>query len=111
MRPGDQSDFLPAEDWLRDACEILGLQRTVKIVDVRDRWVWTLEYEQDPNYPDFAMSMMRLEAAIQKASGRPVDLRLERLADKNQREKRNKLSGRGGLALKGSISGSKQPES
>lgn len=93
------SDFYPAEDWLRDACEVLGLQRTIKIVMVRDRWVWTLDYEQDPNYKDFALNMMRLEAAIQKATGRPIDLRLERIADKNLREKRNKLTGRGGLAI------------
>jgi hypothetical protein len=99
MKPGDISDFLPAEDWLRDACEVLGLQRTVKIVAVRDRWIWTLDYEQDPNYPDFAMNMMKLEAALQYSTKRPIDLRLERLADKNMREKRNTLSGRGGLAL------------
>lgn len=103
----DESDFYPAEGWLREACDVLGLQRTVRIVDVRDRWVWTLDYDQDPNFPDFANSMMKLEAAIQKASGRPVDLRLERMADKNRREQRNKLSGRGGLALKGAVSGSK----
>lgn len=104
-----ESDFLPAVEWLREACDVMGLQRDVKIVDVRERWVWTLEYDQSPQHPDFAMSMMKLEAALQKATGRPIDLRLERVADKNMREKRNKLSGRGGLALKGSVSGPEQP--
>lgn len=96
---GVESDFLPAQDWLRDACEVLGIQRDIKIVSVRNKWVWTLDYEQDINFKDVAFNMMKLEAALQKATGHPIDLRLERVADKNLREKRNQLQGRGGQAI------------
>lgn len=94
MRSNDISDFYPAEDWLRDACEVLGLQRTVRIVHIRDRWIWTLDYEQDPHFKSFSDNMMKLEAALQAYTKRPIDLRLERLADRNARQKRNVLTGK-----------------
>lgn len=88
------SEVSTAETWIKDACLELGLQTDIKIVSVTNRWRWTLEYEQDPKMPDFGMNMMRLEAKLQDKLKRPIDLRLERVPDKNMRDKRNVLTGR-----------------
>ena len=86
------SDVSAAEKWIREACHILGLQTDIKVIMVTNRWRWTLEYEQDPNKPDFAMNMIKLEKALQTALKRPIDLRLEAEADKNRRKQRNVLT-------------------
>lgn len=86
------SDVNAAETWIRDACKILGLQTDIKVIMVVNRWRWSLEYDQDPNKPDFAMNMIKLERALQMALHRPIDLRLEAEADKNRRKQRNVLT-------------------
>lgn len=88
------SDVGSAETWIRESCEALGLQTDIKIVSVTNRWRWTLEYDQSPNHPDFGMNMMRLESHLQEKLKRPIDLRLERISDKNMRDRRNLLGGR-----------------
>lgn len=88
------SDVSSAETWIREACQLLGLQTDVKVIMVVNRWRWTLEYEQDPTKPDFGMNMIKLERALQTALKRPIDLRLEKVVDKNMRQKRNTLGGR-----------------
>lgn len=89
------SDVSAAETWLREACMLLGLQTNIKIVSVTNRWRWTLDFEQDPTKPDVGRSMIKLEKALQTALKRPIDLRLESVADKNMRKKRNVLAGAG----------------
>lgn len=87
------SDVSAAETWIREACKILGLQEDIKVIMVVNRWTWTLDYDQDKNKPDFALNMIKLERALQAALKRPIDLRLEKVADKNLRQKRNVLWG------------------
>lgn len=86
------SDVSAAETWIREACKILGLQEDIKVIMVADRWRWTLDYEQDPSKPDVGMNMIKLERALQTAIKRPIDLRLEAMADKNRRKQRNVLT-------------------
>lgn len=86
------SDVSAAETWIREACVILGLQTDIKVVAVQNRWRWTLEYEQSKEHPDFSMNMIKLETALHTSLKRPIDLRLEALADKNRRHKRNVLA-------------------
>lgn len=86
------SDVTAAEGWIKDACETIGLQTDIKVIMVNNRWRWTLEYNQDPKKPDVGLNMIRLEIALQKATGRPIDLRLEAMEDKMKRKKRNVLT-------------------
>ena len=85
------SDVSAAENWIRDACQVLGLQTDIKVIMVVNRWRWTIEFDQDPNKPDVGRNMIKLERALQTALGRPIDLRLEAEADKNRRKQRNVL--------------------
>lgn len=87
------SDVSAAEGWIREACKLLGLQEDIKVIMVVNRWTWTLDYDQDNDKPDFAVNMLKLERALQTALKRPIDLRLEKMADKNKRQKRNVLWG------------------
>ena len=86
------SEVSAAEEWLKSACMTLGLQSNVKIIGVVNKWRWTLEYEQDPAKPDFALSMIDLESTLRRTLGRPIDLRLESESDKNRRKQRNVLT-------------------
>jgi hypothetical protein len=85
------SDVSAAETWIKEACQVLGLQTDIKVVMVVNRWRWTLDYDQDKTKPDFAMNMIKLERALQTALKRPIDLRLEAMSDKNRRKQRNVL--------------------
>jgi hypothetical protein len=86
------SDISYAGRALHEACAQLGLQTDVKIVSVVNRWRWTLDYEQSPAHPDFAKQMIKLETLLQSTLKRPIDLRLEPMADRNLRKKRNILT-------------------
>lgn len=86
------SDVSWAEDHIRACCKELGLQEDIKVIMVVNRWRWTLDYEQDPNKPDFSKNMIGLETMLHQKTGRPIDLRLEALSDKNRRKQRNVLS-------------------
>lgn len=88
------SDVGFAETAIKEACASLNLQTDIKVVMVQNKWRWTLDYTQDPNYPDFGKNMIKLERIVQEKLKRPIDLRLEAEADKNKREKRNVLGGR-----------------
>lgn len=85
------SDVGYAERLISSCCAELGLQENVKVVMVTNRWRWTLDYEQDPNKPDFGMGMIKLERLLQEKTKRPIDLRLEAEIDKNRRKERNVL--------------------
>lgn len=86
------SDVSFAERAIRTACEKLGLQTNIKVVSVTNRWRWMLDFEQDPLKPDIGMNMIKIETLVQEALKRPIDLRLEPLADRNLRQKRNVLT-------------------
>ncbi len=75
---------------LSECCYDLHLQPEVRLIEVNG-FRWNLEYEQNPNYLDFAKNMIKLERMLQEKTGRPIDLRLDSEADKNKREKRNFL--------------------
>lgn len=68
----------------------LGLQCNVKIIETKG-YRWTVDYKQDPNYPDFGKNMIKLEKWLQVAMKGPIDLRLKPEPDKNKREERNVL--------------------
>jgi hypothetical protein len=87
------SDISAATEWLRQECHGLRLQEDARVISVVNKWRWTIEYTQDPNYPDFALAMIDLETMLRKTLGRPIDLRLELEADKNRRKQRNILTG------------------
>lgn len=86
------SDVSFAERAIQNACEKLGLQTNIKVVSVTNRWRWMLDFEQDVDKPDVGMNMIKIETLVQEALKRPIDLRLESLADKNMRKKRNVLT-------------------
>lgn len=86
------SDVSSAENWISEACKLLGLQTDIRVVMVTNRWRWTLDFEQALDKPDIGMNMIKLERALQAALKRPIDLRLESVADKNMRKKRNVLT-------------------
>lgn len=86
------SDVSFAEAAIQKACLILGLQTDIKVVAVTNRWRWMLDFEQDKEKPDIGNNMIKIERLIQEDLKRPIDLRLESLADKNMRKKRNVLT-------------------
>jgi len=86
------SDFSAANEWIKTACKALGLQEDIKVIQVVNRWRWTIEYTQSPDHPDFTQHILRLEKILQATLNRPIDLRLESLSDKNRRKQRNVLS-------------------
>jgi len=79
---------LPELD-MRDACATLGFE--VPQIVATDGWRWTLA-----EYPGLGPKMIKLERRLQEMTGRPIDLRLEPLKDKNKRKERNVLSERVG---------------
>lgn len=85
------SDVGFAEGALASVCATLGLQEDVKIVEVKNKWRWTLEYVQSANHPEFSRNMIKIERLLQERLGRPIDLRLESEEDKNKRKQRNVL--------------------
>jgi hypothetical protein len=77
---------------LIQACRFFKLQTDVRVTDIsEDKCRWTLEYKQDPEKPDFANHMMKVESLLQKLLRMPVDLRLETKEDKMKRRERNVL--------------------
>lgn len=86
-------DVTAAENWVKEACFMLGLQTDIKVTKIVNKWRWTLEYDQDPNKPEFSSNMIKLEKALQVGLKRPIDLRLGAIKDKNKRFDRNYLRG------------------
>lgn len=81
-----------AQNFLTSACALFKLQTDVKVVEVSpDGARWTLSYKQDPEKPDFARNMMKLEALLQKKLRMPIELRLEATPDKMKRKERSPL--------------------
>lgn len=77
------SDVVKAEV-LEVACAAAGIP-AVKLMRV-DRFRWFLE-----DRPGLGPSMIKLEKLVQRATGHPIDLRVEPKADKNKRFDRNYL--------------------
>lgn len=73
---------------IREACDELGLQNDIWLIDVKNKWRWILEYKQNPDFPNFAKHMIELEALLQGRFSKPIDLRLETEEDKNKRHQR-----------------------
>ena len=73
------------EQYMKQACESLGLPLPQIIETDRFRWVI------DSPTPDFHKHMLKLEGYLQDLTSRPIDLRLERLEDKQKRMQRNVL--------------------
>jgi len=71
-------------DVLDGVCDKLGVA-PVKLVRV-DRFRWYV-FDRDGLGPQ----MIRIERMLQEVTGRPIDLRLEPMADKNKRFDRNYL--------------------
>lgn len=81
-----------AQDYLIQALRFFKLQTDVRVISIsEDRCKWELEYHQDPEKPDFANHMMKVEALLQKILKMPVDLRLAAKPDKMKRKERNEL--------------------
>ncbi len=73
---------------LVEACKELGLQPSVKIVEIKgERWI--LNYEQDLNYPRFDYAMIKLERVLREVTRSKVELMLEALTDKNKRDQKS----------------------
>ena len=80
------------QEMLTLCCVAVGLQDDVRLVDANGLR-WTLEYEQNPSYPDFGRGMIKLEKMLQEKTHKLIDLRLQAKADKNKRFDRNYLRG------------------
>lgn len=77
-----------AKSFLKMACNVLGLQENVELVDVKDNDRFVLHYEQSLSHPDFGRNMIRVETLMRQLMGVVVDLRLEAKEDRNKRKER-----------------------
>lgn len=76
---------------LAECLKTLGLQDDIKLLETNG-FRWLIEYKQNPAFPDFGKSMIKLERLLQEKTRKPIDLRLEDEADKNKRVQRNVLN-------------------
>lgn len=80
-------DLNDAKAALNLAIERLKLQPDVEIVDIQHGHVLTLDFTQDPAFPDFAHHMIQIERAMKIFLGtRDLELICIALADKNKRD-------------------------
>ena len=79
-----------AKQSLKVCCKLLGLEENVELIDVKENDRFVLQYQQDPNMPDFGKNMIRLETLMRQTLGVVVDLRLEAKSDLNRMGNRAK---------------------
>lgn len=72
---------------LIDACSQLGLQTSVSLMAILPNGRWVLDFEQDPNFPNFSHGMIKLERKLKEMTGNDnIDLICEGIEDKNKRD-------------------------